>query len=138
MGKYRNKKKKVLVTGGAGFIGSNLVEQLVKNENEVIVIDNLCRGNKLTKDVMSSITLIKDDIKNIETIMDCCDQCDLIYNFAAVLGVDIVADNPIETMETDIHKLSETQNPMNLQYRSNDQSFRSSKVPFPIVPVSES
>jgi nucleoside-diphosphate-sugar epimerase len=92
---------KILVTGGAGFIGSHLVERLYKDGNEVIVLDNLSRGNKLDKDVLKEIKLIKADIREQSVVYKAAEQCDLIYHFAAVLGVDIVADNPVLTMETE-------------------------------------
>lgn len=55
---------KVLVTGGAGFIGSHLVESLVKNNYEVVVLDSLLRGNKIPKSIQSKITFIKGDVRN--------------------------------------------------------------------------
>ena len=45
----------ILVTGGAGFIGSHLVSRLVKDGHEVTVMDTLLRGNKLDKDILTSI-----------------------------------------------------------------------------------
>jgi UDP-glucose 4-epimerase len=93
---------KILVTGGAGFIGSHLVKRLLEGGDEVIVIDNLSRGNKLDRTILDSITLVKGDVREYATLREYAVGCDLIYHFAAVLGVDIVADNPIETMETEI------------------------------------
>lgn len=93
---------KVLVTGGAGFIGSNLVAELVNKDYEVIVIDNLLRGNKIDRDVLKKITLINEDIINKNVVLKYAEDCDYIFHFAALLGVDIVADNPVECMETEI------------------------------------
>lgn len=93
---------KVLVTGGAGFIGSHLVKHLVKEGNEVIVLDNLLRGNKIEKSVFEKITFVKDDVRNYEVVKNLSQHCDYIYHFAAVLGVDVVADNPVETMDTEV------------------------------------
>lgn len=93
--------KKILVTGGAGFIGSNLVKALIEAGNEVTVLDNLCRGNKLDKDVLAAVNFIEGDVRNFDTVKKAVKGCDTIYHFAAVLGVDIVADNPMETMETE-------------------------------------
>ena len=92
---------KTVVTGGAGFIGSNLVKRLVELGHEVVVLDNLCRGNKLDKNILDSIQLIVGDIRNENIVMEALNSCDLIFHFAAVLGVDIVADNPVETMDTE-------------------------------------
>jgi UDP-glucose 4-epimerase len=93
---------KVLVTGGAGFIGSHLVKHLVTNGKEVIVLDNLLRGNKIEKPVFEKITFVKDDVRNYEVVKNLSQHCDYIYHFAAVLGVDVVADNPVETMDTEV------------------------------------
>lgn len=94
--------KKILVTGGAGFIGSHLVKRLVNEGNEVIVLDTLLRGNKIDKDVFEKITFVKEDVRNKEAILKYTSGCDQIYHFAAVLGVDVVADNPVETMDTEV------------------------------------
>lgn len=93
---------KILVTGGAGFIGSHLVKFLVNTGNEVVVLDNLLRGNKIDKDIFEKITFVKDDIRNYEVVNTVSKKCDYIFHFAAVLGVDIVADNPVETMDTEV------------------------------------
>lgn len=93
---------KVLVTGGAGFIGSHLVRRLVEDGKEVIVLDNLLRGNKLDKKTMDAVHLVKGDVKSQDTVLELSKGCRVIYHFAAVLGVDIVADNPVETMETEV------------------------------------
>jgi UDP-glucose 4-epimerase len=94
--------KKILVTGGAGFIGSHLVERLVNDGNEVIVIDNLLRGNKIPKSTFEKITFLKEDACNYSVVLSASKGCDYIFHFAAILGVDIVADNPMETMETEV------------------------------------
>lgn len=93
--------KKILVTGGAGFIGSHLTTRLVEEGYEVKVYDSLLRGNKLDSETISKIELIVDDVRNYESILEHTRQCDVIFHFAAVLGVDVVADNPVETMEVE-------------------------------------
>jgi len=94
--------KKILVTGGAGFIGSHLTKKLVEEGNEVIVYDLLLRGNKLNKDILNSVIMACEDIRNAEALFKYSKGCDIIIHFAALLGVDIVADKPVETMETEI------------------------------------
>jgi UDP-glucose 4-epimerase len=93
---------KILITGGAGFIGSNLASRLVKNGHDVVVLDNLLRGNKLDKETFSKIDFIKGDVRDYNTVLNASQGCDLIFHFAAVLGVDIVADNPVETMDVEV------------------------------------
>lgn len=93
---------KILITGGAGFIGSNLTKRLVNEGHTVVVLDSLLRGNKLDKDTYSKIEFIKGDVRDLATVTKASKNCDLIFHFAAVLGVDIVADNPVETMDVEV------------------------------------
>ncbi|MGD1847265.1 MAG: NAD-dependent epimerase/dehydratase family protein [Salibacteraceae bacterium] len=93
---------KILVTGGAGFIGSHLVKRLVSDGYEVVVLDKLLRGNKLEKDILNQIELVHGDVRDRDLVHRLVKGCRYVYHFAAVLGVDIVADNPVETMETEV------------------------------------
>lgn len=93
---------KILITVGAGFIGSNLTKRLVNDGHQVVVLDSLLRGNKLDKDTFSKIDFSKGDVRDAELVKQAAKGCDLIFHFAAVLGVDIVADNPVETMDVEV------------------------------------
>ena len=93
---------KVLITGGAGFIGSHLTAYLANNGAEVVVLDNLLRGNKIEAGILEQITLIQGDVRDQDLVIKLAENCDYIYHLAAILGVDIVADNPVETMETEV------------------------------------
>jgi UDP-glucose 4-epimerase len=93
---------RILVTGGAGFIGSNLSKRLVNDGHQVVVLDNLLRGNKLDKSTFDAIQFINGDVRDFETVNIAAKGCDVIFHFAAVLGVDIVADNPVETMDVEV------------------------------------
>jgi UDP-glucose 4-epimerase len=93
---------KVLVTGGAGFIGSYLVEGLVKAGKKVIVADTLLRGNKIPRDILKEIELYPIDVRDTAEIIRIGKGIDVIFHFAAILGVDIVADNPVETMDVEV------------------------------------
>lgn len=93
---------KVLITGGAGFIGSHLTAYLANKGAEVVVLDNLLRGNKIETDILEKITLIQGDVRDQDLVIKLAENCDYIYHLAAILGVDIVADNPVETMETEV------------------------------------
>jgi UDP-glucose 4-epimerase len=101
-GKFKKKKMKVLSTGGAGFIGSHLTAYLANKGAEVVVLDNLLRGNKIETDILEKITLIQGDVRDQDLVIKLAENCDYIYHLAAILGVDIVADNPVETMETEV------------------------------------
>jgi UDP-glucose 4-epimerase len=95
------KNKKIVITGGAGFIGSQLVIRLVETGNRVIVLDSLIRGNKIPKEFLDQIELVVADVCDKDAVEKAVRGCDLIFHFAAILGVDIVADNPVETMEVE-------------------------------------
>jgi len=96
---------KILVTGGAGFIGSHLCEALLKNGYEVYVIDNLSTGSL---DNIKHLLENKDFHCTVDTIMnsDVMDKlvkkCDRIYHLAAAVGVKLIMDKPIETIETNV------------------------------------
>lgn len=92
---------KILVTGGAGFIGSHLVKRLVAEGHEVVVLDSLLRGNKLERDVLDVVDLVRGDVRDAALVEQLTRGCDVVFHFAAVLGVDVVADSPVETMETE-------------------------------------
>jgi|TARA_R110000737_G_scaffold352788_1_gene400335 UDP-glucose 4-epimerase len=93
---------KILITGGAGFIGSHLTDRLVADGHEITVLDSLLRGNKLAKDTFEKIEFIKGDVRDLDLVVKASKNCDIIFHMAAVLGVDIVADNPVETMDVEI------------------------------------
>ena len=88
---------KILITGGAGFVGSHLTEYLSK-KNKIIVIDNLSHGNKI-HNLNKNIKLIKGDIRDGDLLNFYSRNCTSIFHLAAVLGVDIVSKKNVETME---------------------------------------
>ena len=86
---------KILITGGAGFIGSHLSEFLSK-KNQVIIIDKLSHGNKI-KQINKNIKLIKGDVRDKDLMNFYSKNCSSIFHLAAVLGVDIVSKKNVET-----------------------------------------
>jgi GDP-L-fucose synthase len=81
------KNKKVLVTGGAGFIGSHVVEKLVERGAKVTVLDNLQNGSKINlSSVLKNITLVKGDCMNAEDALAACKKQDIVMNIAARVG----------------------------------------------------
>jgi len=95
------KNKKIIVTGGAGFIGSHLVEHLVRNDNQVIVVDTLRRGNKILPEIFEHVEFHNLDVADGQKFVPLGERVDCVFHLAAILGVDIVADNPVQTMDTE-------------------------------------
>lgn len=94
-----------LITGGAGFIGSHLSEQLLKNGYKVTVIDNLSTGrfeNIKHLTTNPNFRYAIEDIRNIHVIDRLVSECDLIIHLAAVVGVQNIIDSPINTIEVNI------------------------------------
>ena len=88
---------KILITGGAGFLGSHLTEHLSK-KNKIIVIDNLSHGNKIVS-INSNIKLIEGDVRDFDLVKYHSKNCQTIFHLAAVLGVDVVSKKNVETMD---------------------------------------
>jgi len=94
--------KNILVTGGAGFIGSEIVHELVKSHNKVTVMDNLSTGslNNLD-DVLSHLEFIRGDIRDIDLMKKAIRKKEVVYHMAAEVGVDRVLKRDTEICETD-------------------------------------
>ncbi len=95
---------RVLITGGAGFIGSHLCDALLKNGAKVSIIDNFTTGSlKNIEHLEKKIECFKGDIRNKELIESLTQKNDLILHMAAALGVDNILDNPIESISTNFY-----------------------------------
>jgi len=98
-------KKKILVTGGAGFIGSNLCEVLINLGNEVVCLDNFATGKKKNiSDLMSNenFTLIVGDIRNIEDCLKATNGVDYVLHQAALGSVPRSIKDPITSNEVNV------------------------------------
>lgn len=96
---------KVLVTGGAGFIGSHLAERLLKNGWKVTVIDDLSTGrleNIRSFEKQPDFEFVKGDITDRCLMEPLIQKCDTVYHLAAAVGVKLIAENPVHTIETNI------------------------------------
>ena len=94
---------KALVTGGAGFIGSHLCEELLRRNHEVVVLDNLSTGRfENIEHLDGRVTSVIDSTLNQEIVRDLVQQVDVVYHLAATLGVQLVVDEPIRTITNNI------------------------------------
>src|SRR5919205_1665209 len=97
---------RVLITGGAGFIGSHLSDAYIERGDEVYVIDDLSTGS------IENIRHLKnnprfhyaiDSVHNQPVVAELVDQCDVIFHLAAAVGVRLIVESPVRTIETNVH-----------------------------------
>ncbi len=97
--------KKILVTGGAGFIGSHLCESLLEKNYKVIALDNLFSGSLDNIKKFSNnknFKFVKGDVRNKTLLRKLINDVDKIYHLAAIVGVSVVVENPIENINVNI------------------------------------
>jgi UDP-glucose 4-epimerase len=95
-----------LITGGAGFIGSYLAEELLHEGNEVYVIDNLSTGSIDNIEHLKSCKgfhYVIDSIENEHLLAEMIDRSDVVYHLAAAVGVKLIVESPVRTIETNVH-----------------------------------
>ena len=96
---------RILITGGAGFIGSHLSEELLRKKNDVMVIDDLSTGsmeNIIPFRMDPNFNFAIETITN-EAVMDrLVSECDVICHLAAAVGVDLIVNEPVEVIERNI------------------------------------
>jgi UDP-glucose 4-epimerase len=94
-----------LITGGAGFIGSHLTERLLADGAEVIILDNLSTGSLKNLDTFRSnprLQFVKGDIRDSTLVQLLTSRCEIVFHLAAAVGVQLIADAPVHTIETNI------------------------------------
>ncbi len=94
-----------LVTGGAGFIGSHLAERLIQQKHNVTVIDNLSTGspgNIRKLDQYENFEFVKADIRDSNIVNSLIRKTDLVFHLAAAVGVRLIAEQPVYTIETNV------------------------------------
>jgi nucleoside-diphosphate-sugar epimerase len=97
---------RALITGGAGFIGSHLAEALLKEGHDVDIIDNLSTGSIRNVGHLKSNPRFKyviDTLTNEPLLAELVDRNDVIFHFAAAVGVKLIVDEPVHTIETNVH-----------------------------------
>ena len=96
----------ILITGGAGFIGSHLTELLLTCNHSVTIVDDLSTGtpaNLKHLEDHSGLTFVHGDIGNEELLHEVIQNKDQVYHLAAAVGVALIAKQPIETIERNIY-----------------------------------
>ena len=97
---------RVLITGGAGFIGSHLSDAYLERGDEVYVLDDLSTGSienisHLKKNPRFHYTI--DSVHNLPVVAELVDQCDVVFHLAAAVGVKLIVESPVRTIETNVH-----------------------------------
>ena len=94
---------RVLITGGAGFIGSHLADHYVAKGDEVTILDNFSTGAKENIAHLAGKTTTQDgDIRNVDLVEKLTQEADLVLHMAAALGVNTILESPLESMSTNI------------------------------------
>jgi len=96
---------KALITGGAGFIGSHLAERLLENGDEVTILDDLSTGRLENIQAFrgrEGLQFVKGDIRDSTLVQLLTSRCDVVFHLAAAVGVQLIADDPVHTIETNI------------------------------------
>src|SRR3954451_12482648 len=97
---------RALITGGAGFIGSHLGSECISSAHRVHVLDDLSTG------AIENLRDLKDHPKFSYTIDSCSDarvvaelvdEADVVYHLAAAVGVELIVESPVRTIETNVH-----------------------------------
>jgi len=97
---------RVLITGGAGFVGSHLSEALLERGDEVFILDNLSTGS------IDNVVHLKDNprfhytidtVSNEPVLAELIDRCDIVVHLAAAVGVKLIVEQPVHTIETNVH-----------------------------------
>jgi UDP-glucose 4-epimerase len=97
---------KYLITGGAGFVGSHLAEELLRRGHEVYVVDDLSTGSiENIRHLKSSdrFHYTVDTCNNVGLMAEMVDGCDRIFHLAAAVGVKLIVESPVRTIETNVH-----------------------------------
>ncbi len=100
---------KVLITGGAGFIGSHLAEKYLESGDDVYIIDDLSTGTlgnikhlQDDKNYRDKLFVTIDSILNHDIMIELVGTCDIVLHMAAAVGVQYILDNPLLSIVTNI------------------------------------
>jgi UDP-glucose 4-epimerase len=128
-----------LITGGAGFVGSHLAEELLQRGDEVFVIDDLSTGRIDNIEPLKrypKFHYVIDSVHNEPVLAECIDRCDIVYHLAAAVGVKLIVESPVNTIETNVHgtevvlKLANKKKKKVLITSTSEVYGKSTSVPF--------
>jgi UDP-glucose 4-epimerase len=97
---------RVLITGGAGFIGSHLADAYIERGDEVFILDDLSTGS------MANIQHLRqhprfhytiESVHKAHVVAELVDDCDVVFHLAAAVGVKLIVESPVRTIETNVH-----------------------------------
>jgi UDP-glucose 4-epimerase len=97
---------RAFITGGAGFIGSHLAERLLEHGHEVSVLDNLSTGsidNIAHLKAHARFSYVIDSVTNESLLAEMIDGSDVVFHLAAAVGVKLIVEQPVHTIETNVH-----------------------------------
>jgi UDP-glucose 4-epimerase len=97
---------RVLITGGAGFIGSHLADACLARGDEVFVLDDLSTGsidNIRHLRGQAQFHYMIESVHHAPTVAELVDQCDVVVHLAAAVGVRLIVESPVRTIETNVH-----------------------------------
>jgi UDP-glucose 4-epimerase len=97
---------RVLITGGAGFIGSHLADAYLERGDEVLILDDLSTGSieniaHLKRHPRFHYTI--DSVHKAQVVAELVDQCDAVFHLAAAVGVKLIVESPVRTIDTNVH-----------------------------------
>jgi len=97
---------KILITGGAGFIGSHLAEACIARDDEVVVIDDLSTGSRENLRAVAEhprFRFVVGSVHDSHVVDEVVDTCDVVFHLAAAVGVKLIVESPVRTIETNVH-----------------------------------
>ena len=94
---------KALVTGGAGFIGSHIVDRLIRDGHEVVVLDDFSTGHRSNLTEHERLTIVEGDISNADTVNECMQGVDWVFHKAAVASVPKTVNDPVGSSLVNYH-----------------------------------
>jgi UDP-glucose 4-epimerase len=98
-----DRSQHILITGGAGFIGSHLSRELLKSGRQVSVIDNLSTGlhsNVADLESDSNFRLYVDTVRDVALMEKLMSECDTVFHLASAVGVKLIMEQPVDTIDT--------------------------------------